>query len=44
MTIEEMKEYIAGELEAEWEQVLRNEPNHYEYLFKIATDMGLIPE
>lgn len=41
MTIEEMKEYIAAELEDEKKKLLRNEPNHYSYLFMIANDMGL---
>lgn len=42
MTIEEMKEYIADELKEEYQKLLRNEPNHYSYLFMIANDMGLV--
>ena len=42
MTIEEMKDYIADELKEEYQKLLRNEPNHYSYLFMIANDMGLV--
>ena len=41
MTIEEMKEYIAAELEEEHKRLLAGEENHYGYLFMIANDMGL---
>lgn len=41
MTIEEMKEYIAAELEEERGKLMKAEPNHYSYLFMIANDMGL---
>ena len=41
MTIEEMKEYIREELEAEHKKLIKAQPNHYSYLFMIANDMGL---
>lgn len=41
MTIEEMKAYIKEELNEEYKKLLRNEDNHYGYLFMIANDMGL---
>ena len=41
MTIEEMREFIKGELKEELAKLLRGEPNHYSYLFMIANDMGI---
>ena len=41
MTYDEMIEYIKNELANEKAKLLRNEENHYDYLFMIANDMGL---
>ena len=44
MTIEEMHDYIIGELLEERKKLLMNQPNHFGYLYMIANDMGLIDD
>ena len=41
MTLEEMREFLLDELREEKNKMLRNEENHYGYLFMILNDIGI---
>lgn len=44
MKIEEMKEFLLDELKEEKKKMLRNEENHFGYLFMLLNDIGIIED
>lgn len=41
MTLDEIKEYLAAELEEERKRYLAGKENHYSYIFMICNDIGI---